>query len=128
MPDRLVAQFHVSYIFIEGREHVAIQSHKYRELGWYLTVNKKGKFHGAVPANDSEMFEVITLEGPNVTLRSVYYPIATPQVEPEISSGSGESRIGPSCGNNSVPVSCNGSSCGNNSAHCIFVQLCVCTC
>ena len=110
-PDRLVAKFHVSYLLIESKEHVTIQSHKYRE--WYLTVNEKGKFRGGIPANGSEIFELTSLGSLSIALRSVYYTTATSPVELETSasgSGSGESGhgIGLPCGGNStVQVSCN---------------------
>ena len=107
LPDRLVSRFYISYLLIEGREHVTIQSHKYSE--WYVTVNAKGKFRGAVPANGSELFELKTLEGANIALRSVYYTTVTSQIESETStSGSGESGSGieTPCGNN-MTTPCN---------------------
>ena len=106
IPDRLVTRFYISYLLIDGREHVKIQSHKYSD--WFLTVNAKGKFRGAVPANGSELFELKTLDGADIALRSVYYTTVTSQMESETpASGSGESGSGIDPASGKMTVHCN---------------------
>ena len=66
---RLVAQFIVFYRLIDGREHVSLQSVKYANRGWYLTVRPNGRLRGAVPSNGNEVFEVISTSGASVALK-----------------------------------------------------------
>ena len=51
-------------------DRVTIKSVKYSHLGWYLTLNSRGKFRGGIPSNGNEVFEIHSI-GPYSALKVV---------------------------------------------------------
>lgn len=75
---RLVAQFHLNFMYPnDGKEYVSIQSSKYSDMGWYLTVNERRKFRGSVPMNNNDIFERVQLQSSHFALRSVFFDKAS---------------------------------------------------
>ena len=69
---RLVAHFQLNFMYPgDGKEYVTILSSKY--TGWYLTVNARRRFRGAVPMNSNELFERVALVSPHFALRAVFF-------------------------------------------------------
>lgn len=85
-----MAQFYVTYSLINSREHVSLQSSKYSGEEWsYITVRADGKIRGGIPKNGSELFELVTVNGPTVALKA--YSNYMTELEQQISgSGSGQ--------------------------------------
>jgi hypothetical protein len=75
--ERLVTEFYASYSLQYGREHVSLMSVKYGYLGWYLTINSRGKFRGGTPVDMNEMFEVVPLHEGFVALKVAFPPNTT---------------------------------------------------
>lgn len=58
-----MSQFYRTHsISDNGKQYVTLESRKYSDLGWYLTVVKNRKIRGSVPSGGNERFEMVSLE------------------------------------------------------------------
>lgn len=58
-----MSQFYRTHsISDDGKQYVTLESRKYSDLGWYLTVVKNRKIRGSVPSGGNERFEMVSLE------------------------------------------------------------------
>ena len=83
-----MAQFTVQYRLFNGREHVTLESVKYADRGWFLTVQPNGRIRGDLPLDNNELFQIVSASGPNVALK-------LRRMREEEPVGSGEQEIDP---------------------------------
>ena len=65
----MVAQFFISYTLINDQEYTSLQSVKYEDRGWYLTVQQNRRIRGSIPSNGNELFEVVIVSGSFIALK-----------------------------------------------------------